>query len=759
MGIFSRETRKRRDLFIVILLAGFFLRFWGLSSDLMRTDDAAVAQTILAVYHGVFNEDSILQSSFFFTFFPALVMKGISVFLSTIFFHKEASVYPFTLSQTIFLSRVVIAFMGFLSIPVLYLSMKRLAREQTALLGTFLFSISFVHIFHSHRLAPDIPAAFFVLLCLYCSLAIYESGRWHNYFLAGVFAGLAALSKPAAGLAVLVIVCAHFLRWQRGKPLFPTVFSLKLFLGVFSFLLGLVMGHCVFIKKFPSLTRSMSLLFRLEPQPENISLTMKPAGIVGQMLTTKHGQAFAHVFSVEGAIFFFLIVFGVVMIFFLKRKKETLLFFAFPILYLAAISLIGMRSLRDLVFLSPFYSSVAALGLFFLVDRRWKKRGRTTARAVVALLLIAIFGRAVCNGYLIWDDDTSEISHRWMLRNMSEETRNKTSLSADLQEHGCVKEFFLKEIESKNAPIKIYRGTNMKTQKMRLPLPDVPYQKKIPREFEILDGSPYGKETKSFWIEEGDRIERIFISRKPLRGIAIFFLSNESDGSVAIRNSVQKKTIKLEKGKNTRIVMKPFLSFPYHKYRYSIRIEGKKGLRGSFVRVVPDQIEAGRPFPDDGLDKEARQETSIDPDFFAESKSIKLQAEDMEQKSSQLVESDSFSGGKGMMFMKDGEEGQLSSSRLILYPGKYSLQLNVIFLGAQKSIHSSIAFIQGNRKTEYRISPENSSFSENMAKIDLAFDISELKPFSIHIAIKERDTFILDYLKISPSLDGLFLEK
>lgn len=70
------------------------------------------------------------------------------------------------------------------------------------------------------------------------------------------------------------------------------------------------------------------------------------------------------------------------------------------------------------------------------------------------------------------------------------------------------------------------------------PLPEVPWQEYIPREFEILDGSPYGKETKSFRIESGQKTERIFISRSALKkSIFIFSSMNQTARSPSATDS------------------------------------------------------------------------------------------------------------------------------------------------------------------------------------------------------------------------------
>lgn len=859
-------SKKFKSLILIsIFIFGFFLRFWGLSSVYMRIDDVTVAKTILEVYNGYWIADPIFFYPPLLYYICAIVLRGISLFLSIIFFHKDPGLYQFTLSQALFISRLVSAFFGFLTIPILYLSIKKLYSEKVAMIGTFLFSISFIHIIHSHQLVMDVLSTFFVVLCFYFCVLIFRSGRNIHYILAGLFAGLSVASKYNGIVSVFIIITAHLLR-ERGK-LISAIFNYKLILSGISSFLGFFIGHPYSIIRFKAFLHSTKFFFDVVHKTEWYLVPIKPEGIIENIKYSKYFQAISNIFSAEGILFFLLIVMGIVVI--LKvRKKENLLFFSFPFLYfLLIIPALGFSRWRDLTFFSPFYSVIPAIAISSVFERIKK---RTIIKIVIPILFV-VFAVSTFNviskSYTIWDDDSSQVLYRWLLRNVEEGKfigsewftipledgktpfrlhttpyifkrnfpsfesfdlllssslcyshfyKNKKFYSYELsfykrlERHELVKEFFLKEIEYKNPTIKLYNGKNMRKKELEVLIPQVPYNKKLPREFEILDGSLYGKETKGFFLNRGEKIERIFISRRPVDKFYIFFLGPESDGIVEIKNFIDSKKIKLKKGKDFFYILKPSLSFPFTKYRYSIRIKASGALKRTFVRIVYDEGEAGLQFleigdlenafkcfsnlkrktpeimlymkklkkgeiniPENEADllkklyttkerdewfRHFRRITGLAPEFLEETKTIKLQAEETEWKGGSLAESLEFSEGKGI-FLKQGENVRISFPEIFLYRGVYSIKPFFIFFSAPEEMRFSIVVSWNGNQKEFKISTHNLEISKGKGNAEIKLEIEKSCPVKITLLVENGENSIIDCLKVSPSFQDVFLKR
>ncbi len=856
---------KKKIILISILFLGSFLRFWGLSSVYMRIDDVAVAKTILDVYNGYWVADHIFFYPPLLYYICAIVLRGISIFLSLIFFHKEPTLYPFTISQALFISRIVSAFFGFLTIPILYLSLKKIYSEKTALLGIFIFSISFIHIIHGHQLVMDTLSTFFVLLCLYFSILIFASGKLIHYILAGISAGLATSSKYNGLFALFIIISAHLLR--EKKVSISSLFRARLITsGIFSFF-GFFIGHPFSILRFRDFLRGTKLFFEVVHKTEWYLVPIKPKGIIENIKYSRYFQAISNIFSAEGLLFFMLVLMGLAGLI-IWRKKEHLLFLSFPVVYfLLLIPLLGFSRYRDLTFISPFYSAIPAVSIPLFLELIKRKILRIIVIFFLALIFIVISFNVFTKTYLIWDDDSSQIFYKWLLRNVEEGKyignewftipiedgktpyrlhtvpyifrrefppfenfdlvlssslcyshfyKNKKFYSYELsfyerlEKHELIKEFFIKEIEYKNPTIKVYNGKNMKRKGLEVIIPQVPYNKKLPREFEILDGSPYGKETKGFFLDEREKIERIFISKKPVKKFYIFFLSPESDGNVEIRNFINSKRITVQKGRNSCYIFEPSLSFPFTKYRYSIRIKALRDLKRTFVRIVYDEREAGLQFLEIGdfensikcfknlsgkspeillylkkigerkisIQEKAleslttlykiedekdwkryfKKTTGLDSDFLEESKTIKLQAEDTEWKGGSLAESPKLSGGKGI-FLKEKEKVEISFPELFLYKGVYSLKPLFLIFGKPENVKFSIFAMQNGEEKETEVDSSKLIISEGKAFSEVEIEVEKACPVKLKLVIENGENSIIDYLKVSPSLHDIFSKK
>ena len=85
----------------------------------------------------------------------------------------------------------------------------RLFDQRIALLAAALLAINPLHIQYSQIVRTDIHATIFMLLCVLCSLNIYQKGRLKDYLFASAMVGLAVASKwPAAVIGICPLIAS-----------------------------------------------------------------------------------------------------------------------------------------------------------------------------------------------------------------------------------------------------------------------------------------------------------------------------------------------------------------------------------------------------------------------------------------------------------------------------------------------------------------------------------------------------------------------
>lgn len=121
--------------------------------------------------------------------------------------------YPWpVVRDIIFAGRLFSIFCGALTAPLVFLIARQLKTGRAAVLAGILIALAPGHVQHSHFATVDVPASFFVVLCLFLSL---RAQNWKGLALAALVAGLAAGTKYNAGLVLIApIVSFHFL-WKR----------------------------------------------------------------------------------------------------------------------------------------------------------------------------------------------------------------------------------------------------------------------------------------------------------------------------------------------------------------------------------------------------------------------------------------------------------------------------------------------------------------------------------------------------------------
>jgi 4-amino-4-deoxy-L-arabinose transferase-like glycosyltransferase len=111
--------------------------------------------------------------------------------------------------------RMLTVALGGLTAAGVYGLGRRVWGAGAGLIGALFLAVSQFHLQHSQYVTTDVASALFVLLAFIFAIAVARQGRWRDYLLAGLLAGMAASTKYNAGVIALPIAAAHLLHWGR----------------------------------------------------------------------------------------------------------------------------------------------------------------------------------------------------------------------------------------------------------------------------------------------------------------------------------------------------------------------------------------------------------------------------------------------------------------------------------------------------------------------------------------------------------------
>ena len=241
------------------------------------------------------------------------------------------------------LSRGLTALFGSMCIPVTYLIGRKIhSHSFVALFAAALLAVSPAAVSASQSIMPDSFALFFLLISLWGAIRILGDPRLQNYVLAGCSVSLAVASKYNAGVIILPLFAAHFLRFgtagARRKELY-----IALGASAIAFLL---------VTPFAILDyQSFFNGFILGPMQYAVE------GHLGQ-----EGNAFSwyvnYLTSVEGWWTILALISILVLLY--KRSRIGIVLMIFPGGYFLAISQLQIRNDRTVLLIIPILALLAA---------------------------------------------------------------------------------------------------------------------------------------------------------------------------------------------------------------------------------------------------------------------------------------------------------------------------------------------------------------------------------------------------------------
>jgi MFS family permease len=278
-------------------------------------------------------------------FYTGLAMLGLGT-------NAVGTQYPWPVIHDIILAgRIFSVLCGALTAPLVFLIARRLGLGKWAFLAAVLAALAPGHVQHSHFATVDVPATFFVTLCIYLSL---RATNTKGFLLAALVAGLAAGTKYNAGMVALVPLLTLWLRREpnSGKPI---LLSLEVIaLTCLGFLISTPYALIAPGEFWGDRAAQNGFAFELLDHPHLGS------GDVFQ--GTGNGWWYHLTFNLPFLLTWPLVIGATVGIVFAAKKREfrpTLVFLA---LFFLSLGFSQVRYMRYLLPLAPFLCLLAAYG-------------------------------------------------------------------------------------------------------------------------------------------------------------------------------------------------------------------------------------------------------------------------------------------------------------------------------------------------------------------------------------------------------------
>jgi 4-amino-4-deoxy-L-arabinose transferase-like glycosyltransferase len=211
IGLVHRDSRW---IALLLTLLGLVLRLWGITWSLPNRQH-------LYSYHP--DEILVLWASH-----SADVWSG--HFNPHFYNYGTAPIYLFSLFRPLayalltpgiytdyLLGRTLTAILGAATVYLTFRLADRAGGPWAGGIAGAFMAVAPAHVMHSHYVTVDVPATFWITLCLYASIGYVQAAKTKSLILAGIAAGLAAGTKYNAGVVLLSVLAACVLSRLKEK--------------------------------------------------------------------------------------------------------------------------------------------------------------------------------------------------------------------------------------------------------------------------------------------------------------------------------------------------------------------------------------------------------------------------------------------------------------------------------------------------------------------------------------------------------------
>ena len=409
-------------LFLILVLAAI-VRFWGINFGLpnpfCRPDEGIIVSRAVNFCRGDLNPHFFQYPTLYMylvavLYFAYFIIKAVlGAYGSFNDFLTEYIIYP---SNLYLLDRMLSAFLGILTVFVLYRITLPLCGRRAARISSFFLAIAYLHVRESHFGVTDVTMTLFIMCSILFIMRNLERPELKNYALAGTFAGLAASTKYAGALLIVPAILTAVLCKPGWRKIIwhSSVFAL--------FAVVLFFAASPFALVYPG-EFSSQFLFQVNRVLNGDPLVLQRGWIYHMRFTLFFGLGWSLlVASLMG-----------IAVFVKKNPRECAIFFSFPLAYYVLIGSGLSVFVRYALPLVPFLCLSAAIFAGHIIDKIYA-RARRPYNTFFALLILAVIAGPSLNNvikfdYILSKKDTRLLAAEWIFENVPE---NSTILQSSL---------------------------------------------------------------------------------------------------------------------------------------------------------------------------------------------------------------------------------------------------------------------------------------------------------------------------------------
>lgn len=630
---------KRKEAFFLflVILFSFLIRLKGITWGLPNTYHPDEPY-MLDFTHNMIN-DNWNPTKFNnrpFVYGPVLmgivaIIGKILIFFSSILKIELPKIY-----NLIFLGRLIVAIFAAINTYFVYKFCKVFSNENSALLASLFFSLSYSHIIHSHYYTTDVPLTFFITLCLFFLYKIQQEPIFQlkYYILTGLFAALAFSTKFTAAFLMFPTIALFFSMNLFSKTEIDLKKMKKFFLLI---IIGISCTLLLLNYFFNPLTNIKSAYKQLIKNALGERVSEWGCSYPNNLLF------YSSTLFVYFKPFLGIIIFPALLFFILKYKKDSFVLVSFIVPFFMIHCLMRNFSDRYLLPMVPFFSIILGISINNYVEYFWKKGiiKYFLLSLLIIQLMISLF-YALRIDYIFSLTDTRILASEWINLFIPEQSKIAAEIQGprvklnrlkvawlyqkpmdfykkrevdyfiisnsldpflmnfmncnarkifydDLRKNNLnLKRFSLEKIGFTNPEIEIVQASWSKNIK-RFLYTVQPKFELCKNKIIILKDNLNDECLGGFYISQ-DGIQKILLSHLPLKKIKIYLVNQKSLPSIVrIRNSYHIREVKLKPFEKKLIDFEVFLSFPYIKYLYEIKIRSDNNSK-VYCKIILDEL-------------------------------------------------------------------------------------------------------------------------------------------------------------------------
>ncbi|MCX7974053.1 MAG: glycosyltransferase family 39 protein [Candidatus Aminicenantes bacterium] len=428
-----KEKRVERYFPWIILCLALIIRLWGINFSLpfiYHVDEERFAQIALNYLRGDLNPHFFHVPSLY-TYTVAGIWKlyyliGHHLGLEGKFTSMEAFIAGFGRNPTTYmlLGRLLTVSMSVGTILALYYLGNFLIGPYGGLLAALALIFSPEHNKISHYLVPDAPMVLFLVLSYFFIFKIFKGGGGCDYFLSGLFAGLAFTTKYGGHFLIIPLFLAHFFSLHEKRKKWWSLSShFGLIIWGITFILIFFLGTPYALLDYSTFWRDFrwqsSHLFSLGHFG---SSTAQPAWL----FYLQYGFA-----ENVGFLFQFFVYAGIIWLL-LKPEKKGLILLSFPLILFIIMGFWKTRATRYLLNLAPFFILIGVISfirlIHYLTFFKWpgllaRFDQKKMASFIFILILTPSLWKVSRFNYSLLQEDTRTLAKHWIEANIPQGTR------------------------------------------------------------------------------------------------------------------------------------------------------------------------------------------------------------------------------------------------------------------------------------------------------------------------------------------------